>query len=56
MLELIIAVLILTIVSVILWAITEKMPDATLKTVVRAVVILILLLIFLNRFGSQLGL
>lgn len=56
MLTLIIAVLVLTIVSVILWAITEKMPDPTMKTVVRAVVILLLLLIFLRQFGSQLGL
>ncbi len=56
MLALIVAVLILTVVSVILWAITEKLPDPTMKTVVRAVVILILLLFFLKQFGSQLGL
>ena len=56
MLELIIAVLILTIVAVILWAITEKLPDPTMKTVVRAVLVLIVLLVFLQKYGSQLGL
>jgi len=56
MLALIIAVLILTIVSIIIWAITERMPDPTLKTVVRAVAILVVLLIFLTKYGSQLGL
>lgn len=56
MLELIIAVLIITVVAVILWAITEKLPDPTMKTVVRAVVLLILILVFLRQYGSQLGL
>jgi hypothetical protein len=56
MLTLIIAVLVLTIVCVVVWAITEKMPDPTMRTVVRAVAILIMLLMFLKQYGSALGL
>jgi uncharacterized membrane protein len=54
MLTLIIAVLVLTIVCVVVWAITEKMPDPTMRTVVRAVAILIMLLMFLKQYGSAL--
>jgi len=54
MLALIIAVLVLTIVSVIIWAVTEKMPDPTMKTIIRAVAVLIMLLIFLRQYGTAL--
>ncbi len=56
MLSLLIAIIVITIVAIVIWAITEKIPDPTLKTVIRAVAILVMLLIFLRQFGGLMGL
>jgi hypothetical protein len=56
MLSLLIAIIVVTIVAIVIWAITEKIPDPTLKTVIRAVAILVMLLIFLRQFGGLMGL
>ena len=56
MVQLIITVAVLTAVAYLLWVVTEMIPHATFKSVVRVLVFLLLIIYVLQRFGSVLNL